>query len=337
MGQKCSCLANEDENNIEKKIEEAERNMFITKKDSNKEDIHDEDYIQAKYKAKSEFHKKYSDKDKNALNSIDENNHVKTDNTFNNANKDSIEIPESSNLIDIDKVNIIIKNISNWFYRKKYVEKLKDSLLDYNEQKFKNLIGSENVKKLQNLSNNCKKPYKIDDWKILYPNGFPIDLSNIGVKSNKPEDIINYENIFGKTYKSRKIYVANNAIIEEKREINFKNEHKSNNDIYSNANNHGTKNLIEINTDKNNKNANSNSNYHKKNIEKKDSKDYVYVGDINRYYQKHGKGILYYLDGSKLVEGTWLNDELIGWIRIIYPFENGLVFEGKTYFYLKSN
>ena len=64
------------------------------------------------------------------------------------------------------------------------------------------------------------------------------------------------------------------------------------------------------------------------NLKKTDrKKSYIYIGQINNYGEKHGKGILYYLDGSSMEEGNWHNDYLIGWCRIMLP--NGVYFECK--------
>ena len=65
----------------------------------------------------------------------------------------------------------------------------------------------------------------------------------------------------------------------------------------------------------------------KKDINDNIIKSYVYLGEVNKFNQKNGRGQLYYLDGSCKEEGIWLNDSLNGWCRIIYS--NGIIIEGK--------
>lgn len=335
MGQKCSCLVKEDENNIEKKLEDERFNRInVTKNVSNQEEMLNESFTHAKQKAKAEQQNINSELNKENSSSLEAENYIKTDNTLNNARtnlveKQTAEKKSTRKEYDLYKINLIKRNMANWFYRKRFVEQIKDELVEANEILFKNLMESENVRKLEALCAKCQKPFSIDDWKNYYKE-FPINISNVyfsGKKLNKNNGI-SFDLIFGKTYNSRKIFLGKNYVQkapkpERNSEVQVINNDESDN--ISNANNNSSNNnLIGIkyktNTNHPEKNDHNNKN--------QNAKNYVYVGDVNRYNQKHGKGVLYYLDGSSREEGTWYEDELIGWVRVIFAAENGLVIEG---------
>lgn len=341
MGQKCSCLIKEDEDISEKKLEdESENRINITKSHSIKDNNKNESFIRSKFNANLESKNNLSQRDKQNSNSLEANNYLKTDNSLNNAKtnlqeKQTLERKVTKKEIDVDKVNLIIKNISNWFYKKRFVENLKEELEKANEHLFSNLINSENVKNLEALAKQCKKPFRIDDWKNYYKE-FPINLSSLysadkNVDKASIQSGVNFDYVFGKTYKSKKIFLGKNS---DKQASNKDNIRMINKDNISNANDTSKDNLIEANKDKyNNANDSQNEISNKNNKKKiKELKNYVYKGDVNKYNQKHGKGVLYYLDGSSKEEGTWYEDELIGWIRIIFSGGNGLVIDGKINF-----
>lgn len=344
MGQKCSCLVKEDENNSEKKLEDETFNRIsITKNLSNREENLNESLMQSKYKAKAEQHKVDSDRNKHNSNSLDADNYMKTDNSLNNAKtnlieKQTLEKKSTRRGFDVDKVNMIKRNMGNWFHRKRYVEQLKDGLVEANERLFQNLMSSENVRKLEALCAKCKKPFSLDDWKNYYK-AFPINLSNVyfsGKNANKNNGV-NFDLIFGKTYRSRKIFLGKNSAANTNKKqsdsdikiVNSKyNSNSNNDDNRSNANDNSSNNLIALKEKQNLNNPEKNS----KNDNDKGKKNYVYIGDVNKYNQKHGKGVLYYLDGSSREEGTWFEDELIGWVRVVSSTGNFFVTEGRLRF-----
>lgn len=335
MGQKCSCFIKEDENKNEKRLEDETLNRInITKNPSNKEEFLNDSFIQSKYKAKAEQQNNYSERNKQNSISLEANNYLKTDNSLNNAKtnlieKQTLDKKTSRKEFDVDKVNLIKRNMAIWFYRKRFFEQIKDELMETNENLFNNLMNSENVKKLEALSAKCKKPFNLDDWKN-YHKEFPINLSNEyfaaknGLKLKKSNSGINFELIFGKTFKSKKIFLGKN-FVNTNNSINKRESENDiriiNNDVKSNANDNSSNNLIPI--------KDNNNNYVSGNKKKnKENKNYVYVGEVNKYNQKHGKGVLYNLDGTSREEGTWFEDELIGWVRVIFSAGNGLVIEG---------
>ena len=90
-------------------------------------------------------------------------------------------------------------------------------------------------------------------------------------------------------------------------------------------------------------NSNKNNFENKKKIffeDKKNSnettqeKEYIYEGQMNEMYQKSGRGVLYYLDGLSKEEGSWNNDQLNGWCRVI--FSNSMVMDGKISLFIKG-
>jgi hypothetical protein len=256
---------------------------------------------------------------------------------------------------DAKKINIIIKNIFYWFFRKKFNKKEKESLKIIAENTFNEFNLSENIVKLRKLSQNIKTIFdELNGWKDFYDN-FPIkykelpkskyeksnnnnnnksDLNNSNLINNsiyiseKEDDIksnnfinIDIDNdnnidllkdskLFKKTYFENRIFIKQNLDDEKvtirKRKVTFAPE-------------------IENANDNNNK-INKFINYNK--IDKR--KSYIYIGNVNKFGEKHGKGVLYYLDGISMEEGLWFNNHLFGWSRITYS--NGIYFESKFFF-----
>ena len=58
-----------------------------------------------------------------------------------------------------------------------------------------------------------------------------------------------------------------------------------------------------------------------------EKQSFIYKGQINKYGERHGEGVLYHVDGSSMEIGTWYNDHSIGWCRTVLP--NGIYFESK--------
>jgi len=338
MGQKCSCLINEFEKMSEKKLEDESFNRIeLLKNQSNKENFENASFIQSKLKANTETLNNFSQRNNQNSCSLEAQNYLKTDNSLNKAmtnfkEKQKLEKEGTNMHIDVHTVNILIRNISNWFYKKKFVENIKEKLEEANENLFKNLIKSEIVQHLEALASKCIKPFSIYDWKNYYKE-MPINLSNVSFAGKNPKNIdkqsgFNLEFIFGKTYKSRKIFMGKNFFKQASNsDINNKKD-----DTRSIANDNLNKDLL---AGKDNYNAPSAEEINNKNAKKKqEMRNYVYVGEVNNYNQKHGKGVLFYLDGTSREEGTWYEDELIGWIRVIFSVGNVLVIEGIFNFFI---
>jgi len=343
MGQKCSCIGTEDDSKIETRLEHEILNIVeITENPSHREELkNNESFIEEKFKPKSEFHNNLNLSERNKQNSTNlESNYIlKTDNSFSEQKlefikKKTLEKKATQKEIDIRKVDLIKRNMANWFYRKRFLEQVKDGLVEDNERLFNDLFNSENVRKLEALSAKSKKAFNLDDWKKFYSE-FPINLSNICFSAQKGQKLkgktgfnFDFDLIYGKTFQSRKIFLG------KKNVLSSFNIGENCNDNRSNANNkQRNNNLVAVkDKSKNYKNDNINNNDSVdgvSNQKNKEGKNYLYIGSVNKNNQKHGKGVLYNLDGSSREEGTWFEDELIGWVRVIFSAADGLVLEGK--------
>jgi len=270
----------------------------------------------------------------------DANNDMKTDNTFYNGTncieKNSFEYNYMNTESKNTKIFKIIKNIKNWFYKKRFVENEKENMVEINRNIYNSYLNSENVKKLQKLDLQCKEKFDLNGWKKYYKE-FPFDLLNLNTTINKNEiardkNGIIYEKIFGKTFISKKMFLGKNSI----KDMDIEPKHKNyyiNINMNSNEDYHPNASYTNIKNKNDNIQFKGNTEENKENKENsEDRKNYIYVGDVNKFNQKHGKGYLYTLDGSCMQNGTWFEDNLIGWVRKIYTVENGIAFEGKFYF-----
>jgi len=186
-------------------------------------------------------------------------------------------------------------------------------LQENSENLFEELIASEGIKNLNKISEKIKNNFEINGWKEYYEE-FPLkfeDLPNSKFQENfnfnsfekkdfNLNELINnnqYEDLLGETFHKKLIFLKP----QKNEEIKFK---QNSNYNYSNTKS----------------NANSISNNCK-------NFSFIYIGQVNKFGEKHGKGILYHLDGSAMEEGIWYNDHLMGWIRKI--LSNGIYFECK--------
>lgn len=205
------------------------------------------------------------------------------------------KIRNSSKIMNDDDINekiqIIVKNISYWFLKKKFKEAQKKTLTEISENLFKELISSENVKKLMEINKQIKNSFETNGWKKYY-NEFPLTFEDLPIKKNE----LNFIDLNIK---------LNQIIINNKLE-----------DLFGNTQ---FKNLIYIMPQKNKDEKNMTKKNSDNDLMKNKNSSYIYTGNINKFGEKHGSGVLYYLDGSSMEIGTWFNNHLIGWCRKIFP------------------
>jgi hypothetical protein len=318
MGQNCSCF--------EKEIDTSEKNVEdLLKSKSNQNEIVN-NYIYNNQSIKVKQIQRNS-----SLLNLEENNIEEMSmlpNTMNKKNENQNEDKEENEIennkgkknfidnSDKEKINLLIKNISIYISRKNFIEKEKNSLRIFSENMFNQLILCEGIEKLMNLRKNIKIIFEQNGWKDFYEN-CPIlykDLPKSKFEKyeikNKEKNSNNYKNfeninlyqtennnLFGKTYFEKKLFIRPE---NEKNNLNKK---------------------IKLDNSNLNTNIDFIDNFNKK-------RSYIYIGHVNKFGEKHGKGILYYLDGCSMEEGIYFNDRLIGWSRII--FGNGTFIDSKN-------
>lgn len=323
MGQKCTCFI-DNEKQTEQKLEED----FSDLKNNNN-DIKIDPSENSNLIDNSLIINKAANAHNEVRNSFtnDNINYQKTDNSVNIKKETLIDhsntitkdkVPESApkstrRKYDEEKIILITRNLRKWYYRHKFIKRIKPDLIFNDKLLFDKLLNSLQVQKLIDINSKCKKPYQPDDWQQFYSE-YPINVQNL-LKSKKDHNntkkVALDSSVFGNVYKTKKIFLG-------------KNNENAYNDTEDNSNN---PNQIILK-------GNSKENIYSNSKENQKLKNYIYIGEVNKLNKKHGKGMLYYLDGSSREEGTWFEDSLIGWTRIIYS--NGVVFEGIIIIFLNS-
>lgn len=279
MGQKCSCFDKEMDSKTEKNI-----------------------YDMSKFNRKES---EYMDNDARKIVKAKNSHLINREDLINDENNMGLNFYD--NEFDREKISskiqVIIRNISSWFHRKKFRENLRNSLVQNSEEIFNELFSSEAIKKLIDVNKKIEKSFDLEGWKEFY-NTFPLKFEDLPLsrfskklESNNEKNLSNliinnqYEEIFGETFAKKIILMKP----QKSEEIKFK----------------------------------QNSSNNKENKERDYS--FIYKGQVNKFGEKHGRGILYYLDGSSMEEGFWFNDQLVGWCRKVLP--NGIYIECKQIYY----
>lgn len=312
MGQKCSCLLKEGECNTEQKLENTLHKDMGKAKNHEQIDFFNEKNISNDNSLMKNKSTKINDA-KQSFITYDAIYHDQSHHSEITANDSFIKKQNSKNILkdnrsDISsqitsenyreiKIGLIIKNFRRWFYKEKFIKSTKKLLIENNKILFNKLMSSEEIKKLIYYSSCCCKPYNFDDWQQFYSQ-FPINFQQYLTNENLLSYKIDPDNIFGRIYQSKKVFLGKN--------------------IYD----YNSMKQKSIKTRENRFNYNSNTNEQEISNQKK----YIYIGEVNKYNTRHGRGVLYYLDGCRREEGSWFEDKLVGWTRITYS--NGLIMEG---------
>lgn len=214
----------------------------------------------------------------------------------------------------IKSLKIITQNVCSWFFRKKFIENKKKSLENHSQKLFQEIYNSESIKNLNKISEKIKNNFDINGWKELYEE-FPLKI----------EDLPHSE--FQRYHDNNNNYNHNNNFDLNK--LIYDNNYEDLLGITYNRE------LIYL------KPAENYNKYDKEEIRFKQNKDkdnsFIYTGQVNKFGEKHGEGILYTLEGSYLSgsslfaismeQGIWYNNHLIGWVRKI--LSNGIYYECK--------
>jgi hypothetical protein len=246
---------------------------------------------------------------------------------------------KSSSSDNHNKLEIIIRNISSWFFRKKFNQNIRKSLEIHSEKLFKELFASESIKNLNKIKEKIKNNYDYNGWKEFYEK-FPL----------KFEDLPNskFQNYYDYNFKNENFnlnQLINNNNLEDLLGITYQRKLIFINPVENNINNNNNK--EEIRYKQNFKNLNENNVTDKDKDKDKDKKlSFIYIGNVNKFGERHGKGIMYQLEGSLLSsqiqsqtplslsisaismeEGIWYNNYLIGWVRKI--LSSGIFYDCK--------
>jgi hypothetical protein len=140
MGQKCSCFDKE----VESKLEKNDFSISIKKE---------------------------------KVNENDNEGQIKKAKERNSYEKSNLNEKLSNNNYNI-KLRIIIKNISSWFFRKKFLENSKKSLEEHSEKLFEQLYSSESIRNLNKISEKIKINFDVNGWKEYYEE-FPLKIEDL--------------------------------------------------------------------------------------------------------------------------------------------------------------
>lgn len=200
-----------------------------------------------------------------------------------------------------EKINMIISNISFWFLRKKFKENQKENLKENSENLFKEYFESEEIKKLRKIEQKITNKFDVNGWKEFYEK-FPLKFEDLPKSKYTNNDFSN--NINNKNS-------LDNLIYNNQYEEIFGNT-KTKKLIYIKPENKEDIKFKEFSTNRDHRNN-----------------SYIYIGQVNNFGERHGRGIVYYLDGSNMEEGTWYNNILVGFCRKTLP--NGVYYECKLF------
>lgn len=192
-----------------------------------------------------------------------------------------------------EKLEIIIRNIASWYFKKKFIDIQKKPLQEISDNLYKEYMSSEKIIRLKDTNNKIKNKFDLNGWKLYY-NDFPLTFNDLPIRGNE-ENFIDYNQDLNQIIKNNKFedlfgntqYKNSILIIPEKNQYEIKFKNKSNFDNFD--------------------------------LNKEKISSYIYEGHVNKLGQKHGQGVLYYINGSSMEIGTWYNNYLIGWSRKILP------------------